>query len=221
MANAREALSRRLNESATQRKLLDGLAKALDLDGTPQRIEVYDNSHISGTKAVGAMIVAGPEGMMKNAYRKFNIRGASESKKRNADKQTMPNGASDHQQEEFQSYSAGDDYGMMREVLTRRFSRALKEDPDRQQGQWPDLVLIDGGAGQLSAAESVFAELGIDDVAIVAVAKGRNVMLDVNVFSGRNVSRLPWSRVIRSNILFSACVMRRTGLPLAHTGPAG
>jgi excinuclease ABC subunit C len=172
MANAREALSRRLNESATQRKLLDGLAKALDLDGTPQRIEVYDNSHISGTKAVGAMIVAGPEGMMKNAYRKFNIRGASESKKRNADKQTMPNGASDHQQEEFQSYSAGDDYGMMREVLTRRFSRALKEDPDRQQGQWPDLVLIDGGAGQLSAAESVFAELGIDDVAIVAVAKG-------------------------------------------------
>ena len=168
MANAREALSRRLNESATQRKLLEGLARALDLDGPPQRIEVFDNSHISGTKAVGAMIVAGPEGMMKTAYRKFNIRGTGEVK----EKDTHQSGLSDGEQESFETYTAGDDYGMMREVLTRRFSRVLKEDPDRQRGQWPDLVLIDGGAGQLSVAQEVFAELGIDDVAVAAIAKG-------------------------------------------------
>ncbi len=165
LANAKEALSRRLNESATQRKLLDGLAQALDLDGSPQRIEVYDNSHVSGTQAVGAMIVAGPEGMIKNAYRKFNIRGATASK----DTKTASTGLADSTQD---SFTAGDDYGMMREVLTRRFSRALKEDPDRQRGQWPDLVLIDGGKGQLNTALDVFAELGIDDVALAAVAKG-------------------------------------------------
>jgi excinuclease ABC subunit C len=174
MTNAREALSRRLNESATQRKLLEGLAQALDLEGPPQRIEVYDNSHIAGTKAVGAMIVAGPDGMMKNAYRKFNIRGTGEDKgnNKNSDAVEPSHGFVDNPQEDFASYAAGDDYGMMREVLTRRFSRVLKEDPDRLLGHWPDLVLIDGGAGQLSAAQDVFAELGIDDVALAAVAKG-------------------------------------------------
>ena len=144
VANAAEALSRRLAESASQRRLLEGLGRALDLDGAPDRIEVYDNSHVSGDHAVGAMIVAGPDGMTKNAYRKFTIRGAS----------------------------PGDDYAMMREVLTRRFSRALKEDPDRTGGQWPDLILVDGGAGQLGVAVEVFAELGIDGVAVAGIAKG-------------------------------------------------
>ncbi|MEQ8195269.1 MAG: excinuclease ABC subunit UvrC, partial [Rhodospirillales bacterium] len=163
--NAREALSRRLNESATQRKLLENLAQALDLDGPPQRIEVYDNSHISGAQAVGAMIVAGPDGMVKNAYRKFNIRGGGKPGKDPVSGAGLADG-------EQQPFAPGDDYAMMREVLTRRFSRVLKEDPDRQRGQWPNLVLIDGGAGQLSVALDVFAELGIDDIAVAAVAKG-------------------------------------------------
>ncbi len=152
LVNAREALGRRLSESASQRALLDGLAKLLELDGPPGRIEVYDNSHVSGTKAVGAMIVAGPEGMMKKAYRKFNIRG--DKAKPGAE------------------FSPGDDYAMMREVLTRRFSRALKEDPERAQGQWPDLVLIDGGKGQLGVALEVFEELGIEGVSVAGIAKG-------------------------------------------------
>ncbi|MDA0306456.1 MAG: excinuclease ABC subunit UvrC [Proteobacteria bacterium] len=150
--NAKDALKRRMAESATQRKLLEGLAAALDLDGAPERIEVYDNSHVSGTKAVGAMIVAGPEGMMKKAYRKFNIRG--DKAKTGAE------------------FSPGDDYAMMREVLTRRFSRAIKEDPERARGQWPDLVLIDGGKGQLGVALEVFEELGIEGVSVAGIAKG-------------------------------------------------
>ncbi|MBU2090843.1 MAG: excinuclease ABC subunit UvrC [Alphaproteobacteria bacterium] len=145
VANAREALGRRLAESSSQRKLLDGAAAALGLEGPLDRVEVYDNSHIQGTNAIGAMIVAGPDGLMKNAYRKFNIRATE---------------------------VAGDDYGMMREVLTRRFARALKEDPDRESGTWPDLVLIDGGLGQLGIAVEVMAELGIDDVPLVSIAKG-------------------------------------------------
>ena len=150
LENARNALNRRLVESASQRQLLDGLAEKLGLDHVPDRIEVYDNSHISGTNAIGAMIVSGPEGFIKSAYRKFNIKAVGEDT-------------------EFQ---AGDDYAMMREVLTRRFSRAQKEDPDRSGGQWPDLVLIDGGAGQLSATLDVFGELGITDVGAAAIAKG-------------------------------------------------
>ncbi len=146
--NAREALGRRMSESALQRRLLEGLAGAFDLETAPSRVEVYDNSHVSGTEAVGAMIVAGPEGLVKNAYRKFTIRGG--------DKGTAP----------------GDDYAMMREVLTRRFSRALKEDPDRTLGQWPQLVLVDGGAGQLGVAVEVFEELGIGDIAVAGIAKG-------------------------------------------------
>ncbi len=146
LTNAREALARRLAESGTQRRLLGGLADALNLDAPPQRIEVYDNSHISGSKAVGGMIVAGPEGLMKQAYRKFNIKD--------------------------QTLEPGDDYGMMQEVLTRRFQRAQREDPDRQSGNWPDLVLIDGGQGHLKAVCEVMEELAIDDVPVVAIAKG-------------------------------------------------
>jgi excinuclease ABC subunit C len=146
LANAREALTRRLAENASQQKLLAGLATALGLEAPPARIEVYDNSHIRGGDAVGAMIVAGPEGFAKGAYRKFTIKSAD--------------------------MAPGDDYAMMREVLTRRFARALKEDPDRASGQWPDLVLLDGGAGQLSAASQTLADLGLGDVALAAVAKG-------------------------------------------------
>ena len=149
-ANAREALGRRLAESTTHRRALDALAKRLNLDNAPARIEVYDNSHIQGSNAIGAMIVSGPDGLMKNAYRKFNIK-------------TVGAGG---------DAEAGDDYAMMREVLTRRFTRALKEDPNRSEGNWPDLVVVDGGRGQLGIAEEVFAELGIDDVHLLGVAKG-------------------------------------------------
>lgn len=144
--NARESLARKMSESATQAKLLDGVAEAFGLEGPPQRIEVYDNSHIQGTNAVGAMIVSGPEGFMKNHYRKFNIRG--------------------------EELTPGDDFGMMKEVLTRRFQRLLKEDPDRDKGLWPDLLLIDGGAGQVSAVREIMIEQGVEDVPMVGVAKG-------------------------------------------------
>ncbi|MHB1217358.1 MAG: excinuclease ABC subunit UvrC [Alphaproteobacteria bacterium] len=157
LLNARDAMARHLSESATQRKLLEGVADAFGLDGPPQRIEVYDNSHIMGTNAYGAMIVAGPEGLMKNAYRKFAIRSTQAKPGDGA------NGA---------ETAPGDDYGMMREVLTRRFTRALKEDPERDQGLWPDLVVIDGGLGQLGVARKVLADLGVDDVALVGIAKG-------------------------------------------------
>jgi excinuclease ABC subunit C len=150
IANAREALGRRLAESTTHRRALEALAARLDLDAPPARIEVYDNSHIQGANAIGAMIVSGPDGLMKNAYRKFNIETAGGE-----------GGA-----------RAGDDYAMMREVLTRRFTRALKEDPDRSAGNWPDLVIVDGGRGQLGVAEEVFADLGVDDVGLLGVAKG-------------------------------------------------
>jgi excinuclease ABC subunit C len=191
VANAREALGRKLADSASQRRLLEGLAKAFGLPRTPQRIEIYDNSHIQGTNAVGAMVVAGPEGLRKNQYRKFNIRSAD----------LVP----------------GDDYGMMREVLTRRFKRLLDEAPraggntgeatslpapppqerepavaphDTEQAQsetdntpndaaaerddspWPDLILIDGGQGQLAETRAVLAQLGVDNVAMAAIAKG-------------------------------------------------
>ena len=144
--NARESLARRMAESTTQNKLLTGLAEAFDLDAPPQRIEVYDNSHIQGAHAVGGMIVAGPEGFLKSQYRKFNIKSEA--------------GAN------------SDDFGMMKEVLTRRFERLLKEDPERKTDMWPDLLLIDGGAGQVSAVAGIMAELGVDDIAMVGVAKG-------------------------------------------------
>ena len=160
---AREALGRRLSESASQRQLLDGVATAFSLEGPLNRIEVYDNSHIQGTNAVGAMIVAGPDGLVKNAYRKFTIRGLAEA----------PDGsAAAHSSSAAEPLAGGDDYAMMREVLQRRFARALKEDPERDRGMWPDLVLIDGGLGQLTAARGVFDEFGVDNIAIAAIAKG-------------------------------------------------
>jgi excinuclease ABC subunit C len=165
LAAAREALGRRLAESASQRQLLDGVAAALGLgefgaERPLNRIEVYDNSHIQGRHAVGAMIVAGPDGFIKNAYRKFTIRGAPVVAAAPA--------ATGTEIAEF----GGDDYAMMREVFHRRFGRALKDDPEKERGLWPDLVLIDGGQGQLSAAQAALAELGIDDVAVAAIAKG-------------------------------------------------
>ena len=158
LLNAREALARRLAESATQQRLLEGVAELFGLEASPERIEVYDNSHIQGAHPVGAMIVAGPEGLRKNAYRKFNIRGEPPEA-------MLGEGAS-------APITPGDDYGMMREVLTRRFARALKEDPGRDSGSWPDLVLIDGGEGQLAAAQQALADLGIGDIPLVAIAKG-------------------------------------------------
>ena len=140
LRNARESLGRRMSESATQLRLLEGLAEAFELPSPPRRIEVYDNSHIMGTNAVGGMIVAGPEGWMKNQYRKFNIKGTE--------------------------ITPGDDFGMMKEVLTRRFQRLLKEDPDRQTEAWP--------AGQVSAVESIMAELGVEDIPMIGVAKGQD-----------------------------------------------
>ncbi len=177
LRNAKEALARRLAESASQSKLMQGVAEVFGLEAPPKRIEVYDNSHISGTNAYGAMIVAGPEGFMKNQYRKFAIRdlagSAAESGEETESAPTPGTPVAIAPSAIAPSAIApGDDYAMMRQVLTRRFSRALKEDPDRERGSWPDLVLIDGGQGQLGVAVEVFAELGIDDVALAAIAKG-------------------------------------------------
>ena len=164
MNNAREALGRRLAQSASQRRLLQETQRIMQMDSMPERIEVYDNSHIQGTNSVGAMIAAGPDGFIKNAYRKFNIKTAQ----------------------------SDDDYAMMREVLTRRFSRAIKEDPDKEKGQWPDLVIIDGGKGQLGVAVSVFEELGIDDVTLAGISKGpeRNAGYDKIVIPGQEPFQL-------------------------------
>jgi excinuclease ABC subunit C len=172
LANARDAHARRLAESASQRRLLEGVAETFGLDGVPERIEVYDNSHISGTNAVGAMVVAGPDGFVKNAYRKFNIKDLA-AKAAN-DGGAPPAGLSDQAQVGYDAgpVTPGDDYAMMRQVLKRRFARALKEDPERESGNWPDLVMIDGGPGQLSVARAVLEDLGVDDVALVAIAKG-------------------------------------------------
>jgi len=146
LTNAREALGRKMSESSGQALLLNGVAEAFGLAGPPERIEVYDNSHVQGTNAVGGMIVAGPEGFQKSQYRKFNIRS--------------------------QDLVPGDDYGMMREVLGRRFSRLVKEEEEGADPIRPDLVLIDGGLGQLGAVQEVMAELGVDDIPVVGVAKG-------------------------------------------------
>lgn len=143
--NAKQALIRNLNESSNHKRLLESLVEIFDLEDTPNRIEVYDNSHISGTNQVGAMIVCGQDGFLKNQYRKFNIKGDIE---------------------------AGDDYAMMREVFERRFKRALKEDPTRERGQWPDLILVDGGKGQLSSAVSVLNDLDILNIPIFGISKG-------------------------------------------------
>ena len=151
--NAREALGRKMAESSAQTKLLAGVCEAFNLDATPERIEVYDNSHIMGTNAVGGMIVAGPDGFQKSQYRKFNIKGTD--------------------------ITPGDDFGMMKEVLRRRFARLAKEEEDALLGGQteskfarPDLLLIDGGMGQINAVMEVLADLGVDDIAVVGVAKG-------------------------------------------------
>ena len=162
--NAEEALDRRLAETSTQARIMREMVELLELDAVPDRIEIYDNSHIQGTNMVGGMVVAGPEGFRKNAYRKFNIK--------NPD------------------IAPGDDFAMMREVLERRFSRAQKEDPDRDKGEWPDLVLIDGGKGQMSAARDALAEIGVEDVVMIGVSKGP----DRN--AGRETFHLPDGRQI-------------------------
>jgi len=161
--NAEEALDRRLAETTTQTKILRELADTFELGDIPKRIEVYDNSHIMGTNATGAMIVAGPEGFRKNSYRKFNIKSAQ----------------------------TDDDFGMMKEVLERRFARLEKEDPDRQSGEWPDLVLIDGGKGQLNAVCEIMEDAGVHDVPVVGVAKGPH-----HGREGREVFHLPGGREI-------------------------
>ncbi|WP_324808175.1 excinuclease ABC subunit UvrC [Sphingomonas sp. LY29] len=161
--NAEEALERRMAESTTQGKLLQELTETFELPVIPKRIEVYDNSHIMGTNATGAMIVAGPEGFRKNAYRKFNIKSG---------------------------ITPGDDFGMMREVLERRFARLEKEDPDRSSGEWPDLLLIDGGKGQLSAVCEIMENAGVHDIPVIGVAKGP----DRN--AGRETFHLPNGREI-------------------------
>ncbi|MBR0818463.1 excinuclease ABC subunit UvrC [Bradyrhizobium liaoningense] len=153
LTNAREALGRKLADTATQSRLLDAMATTLSLPHSPKRIEVYDNSHIQGTNAVGAMIVAGPDGFVKNQYRKFNIKS--------------------------EGLTPGDDYGMMREVLERRFKRLINP-PEDAAGktkdddfpQWPDLVIIDGGRGQLNAVREIFTNLGLTQVSLMSVAKG-------------------------------------------------
>jgi len=164
--NARESLERKLAETAGQGKLLDATAELFGLPTPIERIETYDNSHIMGTNAYGVMIVAGPEGLMKQAYRKFAIKGP---------------------------VAPGDDFGMMREVLLRRFGRALKEHADRDDPHWPDLVLIDGGAGQLSAARAVMEEMGVGDIPLVAIAKGpdRNAGREWFHMEGREPFQLP------------------------------
>ncbi|MBT4236386.1 MAG: excinuclease ABC subunit UvrC [Marinovum sp.] len=146
LRNARESLARKQSETASQGKLLKGLAEAFAMDAPPRRIEVYDNSHIQGSHAVGGMIVAGPEGFIKSQYRKFNIKG--------------------------DDLTPGDDFGMMKEVLSRRFKRLLKDDPDRDKALWPDLLLIDGGAGQVSAVGEIMNDFGINDLPMIGVAKG-------------------------------------------------
>jgi len=148
LRNARESLARRMADTATQTRLLKGIADAFGLESPPVRIEVYDNSHIQGANAVGGMIVSGPEGFLRSQYRRFKIKD--------------------------RALSSGDDFGMMREVLGRRFRRLLKDDPDRADTNWPDLLLIDGGSGQVSAAHGIMSELGVSDIPLIGVAKGVN-----------------------------------------------
>jgi excinuclease ABC subunit C len=188
LANAREALARRLADTSSQQRLLKSLTKTFGLSRAPRRIEVYDNSHISGTNAVGALVVAGAEGFRKNQYRKFNIRSSE--------------------------LTPGDDYGMMREVLQRRFKRLLAEAPrlsidaalaaelsgdageaedEANEQVWPDLVLIDGGQGQLNAATQTLSELGVTDVPLVAIAKGpdRDAGRETFFMAGKSPFKLP------------------------------
>ena len=170
--NAREALERRMAEGTAHEALMGGVASVFDLPGPPERIEVYDNSHIQGANPYGVMVVAGPSGFTKAAYRKYAIRGHARPEGASAAPAPRGGESSAPRGEESPAPRGGDDFAMMREVFERRFGRALKEDPERESGSWPDLVLIDGGIGQLNAAREILAELGVDDVPLVAVAKG-------------------------------------------------
>ena len=192
--NAREALGRKMAEGSAQTKLLAGVCEVFGLESAPERIEVYDNSHIMGTNAVGGMIVAGPDGFQKNQYRKFNIKGTE--------------------------ITPGDDYAMMEEVLRRRFSRLVKEEEAGEAAPRPDLVLVDGGAGQLDAAVSVLADLGLDDIVVVGVAKGpdRDAGLERFFMPGKT----PFMLEPKSPVLYicNACATRRTASPSAPIAPA-
>jgi excinuclease ABC subunit C len=223
LLNAKDALTRRMAESASQTRLLAALAELFRMEQPPKRIEVYDNSHISGTNPYGAMIVAGPEGFMKNQYRKYSIRDVTRKEEEAEEPETStgetPDGLGEAPIPAFEvepnaslpeaidtanalrpQVIAGDDYAMMRQVLTRRFNRALKEDPDRDKGLWPDLVLIDGGAGQLSVSMQVLADLGITDVCLASIAKGpdRNAGRERFFMPGRE----PFSLDPKSPVLY-------------------
>ena len=192
VTNAREALERKLAEGAGQAKLLEGVAQLFDLGATPERIECYDNSHIMGTNPYGVMVVFGPEGPLKNAYRKFSIRGP---------------------------IAPGDDFAMMREVLERRFGRALREQAEGDVSNWPDLVLIDGGAGQLSAARGMLADLGVQDVKLVGIAKGpdRDAGREWFHIDGRDPFQLP----PRDPVLYYLQRVRGRGAPFCHHDASG
>jgi len=174
LTNAREALGRKLADTATQARLLEGMSRMAGMSTVPKRIEVYDNSHIQGTNAVGAMIVAGPDGFIKNQYRKFNIKS--------------------------EGLTPGDDYAMMKEVLQRRFKRLLAPPVEGEAAKpkdddvplWPDLVIIDGGRGQLNAVKEIFDELKLTDVTLMAVAKGpdRDAGRETMFIPGRDAIKL-------------------------------
>ena len=196
MRNAREALSRRLAEAASQEKLIVALGAAFGVERPIRRIEIYDNSHIMGTNAIGAMVVAGPEGFVKNQYRTFNIRSAD--------------------------LTPGDDYAMMREVLTRRFARLLRQGETAEEGAFPDtpdLVVIDGGKGQFEAAHAVMTTLGVTGVALASIAKGpdRNAGRETFFVEGREPFRL--SPRDPGALLRPAAAGR--GAPFRHRDPPG
>ena len=168
--NADEALARKLSETASQHRLLSDIGETFEMDEPPRRVEIYDNSHIQGTNAVGAMVCAGPEGFIKSAYRKFNMKDTGKY-----------------------AVTDGDDFAMMRQMIYRRFERALKEDPARTTTAWPDLLLIDGGRGQLNAVREVLRELNLDDIVTVGVSKGpdRNAGREQFHIEGKDSFTLP------------------------------
>ena len=191
LTNAREALGRKMAESSAQSKLLAGVCETFGLEGQPERIEVYDNSHIMGANAVGGMIVAGPDGFQKNQYRKFNIKSTD----------LVP----------------GDDYGMMKEVLRRRFARLQKEEEAGETPPRPDLVLVDGGQGQLDVAIEVLADLGLDDIVVVGVAKGRTGTRGWSASSCPASRSSCWSPNRRCSTTSSASATKPTASPSART----